>query len=230
MNNRLTTALAVGGGYLLGRTKKAKFALGVATMVMGKRMQVSPQSVARFATEQLARNPQFKQLGDQLRTDLRGAGRAATGALVNRQVNALADRLHERTLDVRDQLAGVGEYAEGTARDAASTVADTTEGSGTEADDQSASDAPGARASNAADKSAGSARRATGTAKKTPAKRPAKKRTASRAPAKQAASSSSAASGRSRPAKRTGTGTESTAKSSPTRAQSSGAKGGRSRG
>ncbi|MGI5351393.1 hypothetical protein ACQEU8_24920 [Streptomyces sp. CA-250714] len=46
MNDRLTMALAVAGGYLLGRTRKAKFAVAV-TLVSAGALLV-----------QLARNPQ----------------------------------------------------------------------------------------------------------------------------------------------------------------------------
>ncbi|MFE3521074.1 DNA primase [Streptomyces sp. NPDC059161] len=107
MNNRLGLGLAVGAGYLLGRTKKAKLAFGIGTLVMGKRLQLNPRALADFATAQLADNPQFKEIGDQLREDLRGVGKAATGALLNRQIEGLADRLHDRTLDVQDRISGV---------------------------------------------------------------------------------------------------------------------------
>ncbi|MFE9370248.1 DNA primase [Streptomyces sp. NPDC006711] len=107
MNNRLGLGLAVGAGYLLGRTKKAKLAFGIGTLVMGKRLQLSPRAIADFAAAQLADNPQFKEIGDQLREDLRGVGKAATGALINRQIEGLADRLHDRTLDVHDRMSGV---------------------------------------------------------------------------------------------------------------------------
>ncbi|PKV83729.1 DNA primase [Streptomyces sp. TLI_146] len=107
MNNRLAIGLAVGAGYVLGRTKKAKLAFGIGTMVLGKRLKLSPGALAEFAAGQLESNPQFKEIGDQLREDLRGVGRAATGALVNRQLEGLADRLHDRTLDVQDRIAGV---------------------------------------------------------------------------------------------------------------------------
>lgn len=107
MNNRLAVGLAVGAGYLLGRTKKAKLALAVGTMVMGRKLELSPQALAKFASSQLQQNPQFKEIGDQLREDLRGVGHAATGALVNRQLSGLADRLHDRTLGVRDRAAGL---------------------------------------------------------------------------------------------------------------------------
>ncbi|MEV0225577.1 DNA primase [Streptomyces sp. NPDC050704] len=105
--NRLGLGLAVGAGYVLGRTKKMKLAFAVGTMVAGKRMHLSPRALADLVSQQLQNNPQFKEVGDQLREDLRGVGKAASGALVERQIEGLADRLHGRTAEVRDQLAGV---------------------------------------------------------------------------------------------------------------------------
>lgn len=105
--NRLGLGLAVGAGYVLGRTKKLKLAFAVGTLVAGKRMQLSPRALADLVSGQLRDNPQFKEIGDQLREDLRGVGKAATGAMVERQIDAIADRLHGRTAQVRDQIAGV---------------------------------------------------------------------------------------------------------------------------
>ena len=105
--NRVGLGLAVGAGYVLGRTKKMKLAFAIGTMVAGKRMHLSPRALADLASQQLQNNPQFKEIGDQLRDDLRGVGKAASGALVERQIEGLADRLHGRTAEVRDQLAGV---------------------------------------------------------------------------------------------------------------------------
>ncbi|MEU9184308.1 DNA primase [Streptomyces sp. NPDC048484] len=105
--NRLGMGLAVGAGYVLGRTKKMKLAFAIGTMVAGKRMHLSPRALADLASQQLQNNPQFKEIGDQLRQDMRGVGKAATGALVERQITGLADRLHGRTSQVKDQLAGV---------------------------------------------------------------------------------------------------------------------------
>lgn len=107
MMNRLGLGLAVGAGYVLGRTKKMKLAFAIGTMVAGKRMHLSPRALADLVTGQLQNNPQFKEIGDQLREDLRGVGKAASGALVERQIEGLADRLHGRTAQVRDQLSGV---------------------------------------------------------------------------------------------------------------------------
>ncbi|MET8561880.1 DNA primase [Streptomyces flaveolus] len=105
--NRTALGLAVGAGYLLGRTKKLKMALAVGSLAAGKKMNLSPRALADQLNRQLRDNPQFKEIGDQLRQDLQGVGKAATGAMVERQINTLADRLHGRTTKVRDQLSGV---------------------------------------------------------------------------------------------------------------------------
>ncbi|MGW4439715.1 DNA primase [Streptomyces sp. NPDC004596] len=105
--NRTGLGLAIGAGYLLGRTKKLKMALAVGSLVAGKKLNLGPRGVAELLNQQLRDNPQFKEIGDQLRQDLRGVGKAATGAMAERQMSALADRLHGRTSAVRDQLSGV---------------------------------------------------------------------------------------------------------------------------
>lgn len=104
--NRVGLGLAVGAGYVLGRTKKAKVAFAVGSLVAGKRMNLSPRMIADLVNQQLKNNPQVKEIGDQLRGDLRGVGKAASGALVERQIGALADRLHSRTSQMRGQLSG----------------------------------------------------------------------------------------------------------------------------
>lgn len=105
--NRVGLGLAVGAGYVLGRTKKMKMAFAVGSLVAGKRMHLSPKALADLVNQQLQNNPQVKEIGDQLREDLSGVGKAASGALVERRIDALADRLHGRTEQVRGQLADV---------------------------------------------------------------------------------------------------------------------------
>lgn len=115
--NRTGLGLAVGAGYLLGRTKKLKLAFAVGTLVAGKRMHLSPKALADLVSQQLLKNPQFKEIGDTLREDLRGVGKAASGAMVERQMDAIADRLHGRTSQVRDQLSGVAPEVPGLSDD-----------------------------------------------------------------------------------------------------------------
>ncbi|MFF9488982.1 DNA primase [Streptomyces sp. NPDC014676] len=106
--NRMGLGLAIGAGYLLGRTKKLKMAVAVGGLVAGKKLNLSPRMVADLVSQQLRDNPQFKEIGDQLRGELRGVGKAASGALVERQLDSLADRLHGRTAGMRDRLTGAG--------------------------------------------------------------------------------------------------------------------------
>lgn len=106
MMNRVGLGLAVGAGYVLGRTKKMKLAFALGTLVAGKRLNLTPQGIMDLVSGQLKNNPQFKEIGDQLREDLRGVGQAASGAMVERQLDAFADRLHGRTAEVREQLTG----------------------------------------------------------------------------------------------------------------------------
>ncbi|MFJ7240133.1 DNA primase [Streptomyces olivaceus] len=188
--NRVGMGLAVGAGYLLGRTKKLKLAVAVGTMVAGKKLNLTPKGIAELVSGQLQNNPQFKEIGDQLRTDLRGVGKAASGAMVERQIGALADRLHGRTAEVRDQLSGAVSKAPGVGSRDSEDSEDSEEYA--EQDDErrgrderaerDADDEPDGR--RPAEKTAPAARKA---AKKTPAKKAPARKTAAKAPAKKAA-------------------------------------------
>ncbi|MER6010704.1 DNA primase [Streptomyces bluensis] len=105
--NRVGLGLAVGAGYVLGRTKKMKLAFALGTLVAGKRMHLSPRALADLVSQQLQNNPQLKEIGEQLREGARGAGKAATGAMLERQIDGLAERLHGRTAHVREHLSEV---------------------------------------------------------------------------------------------------------------------------
>ncbi|MFE9702926.1 hypothetical protein [Streptomyces sp. NPDC005930] len=102
-------AAAVAGGYLLGRTKKAKLAFAVGSYLVGKRVGLSPGQVLGQGLGSLQRAPQFQELGDQIRDELLTAGRAAVTAAANRRLTGLADALRDRT----DALAGEGRRGDG---------------------------------------------------------------------------------------------------------------------
>ncbi|WP_328563660.1 DNA primase [Streptomyces coelicoflavus] len=205
--NRVGMGLAVGAGYLLGRTKKLKLAVAVGTMVAGKKMNLTPKGIAELVSGQLQNNPQFKEIGDQLRTDLRGVGKAASGAMVERQIDALADRLHGRTAEVRDQLSGVASQAPGVGSDDSRDSRDSGDSEqDAEYEDEQGDDRPeeeerpekreerrAPRRERPARKTPPEARK---TARKAPAKTPAKK-TAAKAPA-----AKKAAAKRAQPAKK----------------------------
>ncbi|MEV5805265.1 DNA primase [Streptomyces parvulus] len=185
--NRVGLGLAVGAGYLLGRTKKLKLAVAVGTMVAGKKMNLTPKGIAELVSTQLQNNPQFKEIGDQLRTDLRGVGKAASGAMVERQIDALANRLHGRTAEVRDQLSGVTSQVPGVGSDDSEASEDSEEYDERDDDERAERDDDRDDDRREAEAPRKTARKAP--AKKAPAKKaPAKKTAAKRAqPAKKAA-------------------------------------------
>ncbi len=188
--NRVGLGLAVGAGYVLGRTKKMKLAFAVGTLVAGKRMRPSPQALADLVSRQLQNNPQIKEIGDQLREDLRGVGKAASGAMVERQLDAFADRLHGRTAQVRDQLAGV--------------MPEEPEEPDTEQSEAGSEEQPRRKAAKKAPAKKAPAPARKAVAKKTAAKKTAAKKTANRKPAAKktaAATRGAARGGRSRPPK-----------------------------
>ncbi|MGV9453537.1 DNA primase [Streptomyces sp. NPDC003635] len=187
--NRAGLGLAIGAGYVLGRTKKMKLAFAVGTLVAGKRMRLNPRALAELASQQLLQNPQFKEIGDQLREDLRGVGKAASGAMVERQLDSLADRLHGRTAEVRDQLAGVAPDLDGEDDEE---YADEDERSGAyddedEEDHDDASEEESGPRRERSEKAAPAKRTAKAPAKKAAAKKTAKTAAKKAAPAKKAA-------------------------------------------
>ncbi|MET9765244.1 DNA primase [Streptomyces sp. NPDC006372] len=185
--NRTGLGLAVGAGYLLGRTKKLKMAVAVGGLVAGKKLNLSPRMVAELVQQQLKNNPQFKEIGDQLRGDLRGVGKAASGAMVERQLGSLADRLHGRTAQMRDELSGA---ASGGREDDA-------EETGYDEDEEP--EEPEDSAPEEDEEPEPAAKKAP--AKKAPAKKAAKKAPAKKAPAKKAPAKKTA--GRKAAAKKT---------------------------
>ncbi|MFJ7262879.1 hypothetical protein ACIQV2_22265 [Streptomyces globosus] len=107
MNDRVAMGLALGGGYLLGRTGKAKWALGAAALLAGRRLAPEAAALAGFVRDSLGGRPGLEEIRARIADDLRGVGSAAVAVLVERQLGAVADRLHDRTEEVRDRLAAL---------------------------------------------------------------------------------------------------------------------------
>ncbi|MGW6734801.1 ABC transporter substrate-binding protein [Streptomyces sp. NPDC055013] len=96
MNNaKIGTALL--GGYLLGRSKKAKLALGLGALLAGSRM--NPGQVGKALQE----SPFVHTLTDQVRSELTGAGKAAATTLLSAKADNLADAVHRRTSGLQER-------------------------------------------------------------------------------------------------------------------------------
>ncbi|MGH3310016.1 MAG: hypothetical protein ACRDP3_05455 [Streptomyces sp.] len=102
MMNNGKIGLALVGGYLLGRTKKAKMALGLGLYLAGKKLDLNPAQLAKT----LANSPVIGGLSDQVRKDLVEGTKSALTSAVTQRANSFADSLHERTLGLNDPEGG----------------------------------------------------------------------------------------------------------------------------
>ncbi|WP_330318839.1 hypothetical protein [Streptomyces platensis] len=85
--------VALVGGYFLGRTKKAKMALGLGLFLAGKKLNPDPKQLGTL----VANSPVLGPLNDQVRKELVDATKAAAGTALTQRMSGLADSLHERT-------------------------------------------------------------------------------------------------------------------------------------
>ena len=95
MNTSTKIAMAVAGGYVLGRRRKVKMAILLGSVLLGRRLNLG--SLGREAMGKVVGSPAFGQIRDELRGDLASTGRAAATAVLSAPLEKLADRLHERT-------------------------------------------------------------------------------------------------------------------------------------
>ncbi|GAA5022760.1 hypothetical protein [Actinopolymorpha pittospori] len=95
MNDSTKIALAVLGGYALGRRKKAKMALLLGSALVGKRLDM--RALGKEVVGRLAESPEVGRIVGDVRGEMVSTGRAAAMAVLSRPLENLADRLEERT-------------------------------------------------------------------------------------------------------------------------------------
>lgn len=84
---------AVVGGYLLGRTKKAKLAIGLGMFLAGKKLSLNPQQIGQLIKD----NPALSALSNQVRGELVDATKSAAGSALTQRMTRLSDSLQDRT-------------------------------------------------------------------------------------------------------------------------------------
>ncbi|MFF9482787.1 hypothetical protein [Streptomyces sp. NPDC014733] len=94
---KVSLAAAVAAGYVLGRTKKGRLAIGLASLIAGRELPLNPREAIRLGLRKLAQNPQLAPLVEQARSEVLEAGRTALSATANRRLEAVADALEQRT-------------------------------------------------------------------------------------------------------------------------------------
>jgi hypothetical protein len=93
VSNGAKVALAVGAGYMLGRTRKMRIALMLAAAGITGKFPVMPASLVANGLKSLGASDQLHDLTDQLRGEVLNAAKAATLAAATHRVDALNDRL-----------------------------------------------------------------------------------------------------------------------------------------
>jgi hypothetical protein len=131
-SDKLALGTALVGGYLLGRTRKARFALVVASCLAGKRLNLTPQDLLTTAVRKLRETPQFAELSEQVREELFNAGRAAA----DRRLSTLADTLATRTSSLLESRAKGEEEPEDEAEEPDDGLRDEEEPEGEEGEEE----------------------------------------------------------------------------------------------
>ncbi|MFE3738451.1 hypothetical protein [Streptomyces sp. NPDC059134] len=109
---KLALAAAVLGGYVLGRTKKGRLALAVATAVSGRGIGLGPRELAAEGARRLAEAPQVAGLKEQFREQGMTAAGSALSAVTDRAMGSLADTISGRAERLGDTDGEAGEDGE----------------------------------------------------------------------------------------------------------------------
>ncbi|MFF4348175.1 ABC transporter substrate-binding protein [Streptomyces sp. NPDC001530] len=97
MTSNAKIGAAVVGGYVLGRRKKAKVALGLSMLLAGagaRRKQLA---------KALSESPIVGTVNERLRGELVDAGKAAATTVLTARADKLADAIHSRTEGLREK-------------------------------------------------------------------------------------------------------------------------------
>lgn len=174
---KLTLAAALMGGYVLGRTKKGRLALTVATYLAGRRFGLEPRQLVAEGMRRLGEVPQVAELQEQLRGEVLEAASKAVTAAADRGMATLADTLSDRTARLRER-------AEDETGEAEEEYEDEDEGApeGEHEEEEEPEEPAGARAGRRGARQSSRSRKAptTSAKKKAPAKRTAAKKTAAK--------------------------------------------------
>ncbi|MGP3949974.1 hypothetical protein [Streptomyces sp. 7N604] len=90
-------AMAIAGGYVLGRRRKTRLALALAALAA--RRGLGGQGGGRAG--ELLKSPELSRLTKNLRGELLAAGKAAAAGAVSNRVDSLSDRLEQRATSLR---------------------------------------------------------------------------------------------------------------------------------
>jgi hypothetical protein len=97
MKDGVRMGVAIGLGYLLGRTRKMRLALMLAGAGATGRFGKSSTALIKQGTDVLGSSPEVKTLAETVRGRLVEAGKAAALTAVSSRVDALSEKIEEGT-------------------------------------------------------------------------------------------------------------------------------------
>jgi hypothetical protein len=97
MKDGVRIGVAVGLGYLLGRTRKGRLALMLVGASATGRLGKGPTTLVKQGVDLLGSSPEVKTLADTVRGRLVDAGKAAAVSAVSNRVDTLTGKIEERT-------------------------------------------------------------------------------------------------------------------------------------
>ena len=109
MTSKGQMAMAVGAGYMLGRTHKMKLALMLAGFGASRRFPGGSLGVLNEGRKLLADSPEVAKLGATVRKELMNAAKAAAVTAASQRIDSLNTRLQSG----ENLLGGLGEAAGG---------------------------------------------------------------------------------------------------------------------
>lgn len=102
MSDTAKIIAAAVGGYVLGRKKKFKLALGLGLYLGAKKLDINPQQLAQGLLKEVSSLPVVGELKGQSQEQLLNVGKAAAGNLAGKWAGGLADSLNNRTELLRE--------------------------------------------------------------------------------------------------------------------------------
>lgn len=113
----LKITAGVAGGYLLGRRRKMRLAVGLGAYLLGKKITTSPTALLGTAFKSLQELPEFAELGEAVRGELATAGRGAAGGMLSQRLESLSDALADRSRALEGGQGGESDESESDAPD-----------------------------------------------------------------------------------------------------------------
>ncbi len=112
MGDTAKIVAAAVGGYVLGRRKKFKLALGLGLYLGAKKLDIKPGQLAQGLLKEVSALPVVGELKGQSREQLLNVGRTAAGNIAGKWAGGLAESLNSRTERLRDGASGSDETAD----------------------------------------------------------------------------------------------------------------------